>query len=72
MNISRSLSHISGLRPLAVLVVDHDAASTQRTVLQLEEANCDALCLASGAEALGYLQTARRRLDMVLMSHFVR
>ena len=68
MNIPGSLSYINGLRELAVLVVDHDPASTQRITLQLEDANCDAVCLSSCAEALSYLTIVTRRLDLILVN----
>lgn len=67
MNTVGSLSHVNGLRELVVLVVDGDPASTRRTLIQLEDANCDAVCLANYLEALAYLQANTRPLDLVLV-----
>lgn len=67
MNTPGSLSYINGLRELAVLVVDDDPARALRITLQLEEAHCEAMCLASCADTLTYLPAAARHLDVVLV-----
>lgn len=67
MNTPGSLSYVQGLRELAVLVVDGDPARALRTTLQLEEANCEAVCLATCADMLTYLPAAAHHLDVVLV-----
>ncbi len=52
---------------LKVLVVDDDAAVAHRIAVQVEEAGCEAACLADYPETLAYLRMPRREIDLALV-----
>ncbi len=52
---------------LKVLVVDDDAAAAHRIAVQVEEAGCEAACLADYPETLAYLRMPRREIDLALV-----